>query len=172
MLYANTDDGSSALWVCDGNGVVVDNISYSIGERAPILEQINEHYGTSFTGWSDNEISLRVGDSVPNWNVYEKIVDTSQKIAVLAMSYQQNYTFIIGKLSGENFEIITNGSNSCGVNADGVVVSYSLPGADNTNYVKGILQGRGIITSSVTEKVVSWEIGDSVPDWSEYTQYT
>lgn len=74
MLYANTDDGSSALWVCDGNGIVVDNVSYSIGDRAPILEQINEHYGTSFTGWSDNEIGLRYGDTVPNWNAYEKIL--------------------------------------------------------------------------------------------------
>lgn len=74
MLYGNTDDGSSALWVCDGNGVVVDNISIYGAERAPILEQINEHYGTSFTGWSDNEIGLRFGDSIPDWNAYEKIM--------------------------------------------------------------------------------------------------
>ena len=74
MLYANTDDGSSALWVCDGNGIVVDNISIYGAERAPILEQINEHYGTSFTGWSDNEIGLRFGDPIPDWNSYEKIL--------------------------------------------------------------------------------------------------
>lgn len=73
MLYANTDDGSSAIWVLNGDGVVIDNISYPKGERAPILEQINEHYGTSFTGWSDNEIGLRIGDTLPDWNAYEKI---------------------------------------------------------------------------------------------------
>ena len=73
MLYANTDEGSSALWVCDEDGVVIDNISYSINERAPILEQINEYYGTSFTGWSDNEIGLQIGASIPNWAAYEKI---------------------------------------------------------------------------------------------------
>lgn len=71
MLYANTDEGSSALWVLDGGGVVDDIISIYGAERAPILAQINEHYGTSFTGWSDNEIGLRFGLPIPNWNAYE-----------------------------------------------------------------------------------------------------
>lgn len=73
VLYANTDEGSSAIWEVDSDGVVVDNISIPINQRSSILAKINEHYGTSFTGWSDNEIGLHVGDSLPNWSAYEKI---------------------------------------------------------------------------------------------------
>lgn len=115
MLYANTDDGSSALWVCDGNGVVVDNISFSIGERAPILEQINEHYGTSFAGWSDNEISLRLGDTLPNWDAYEKIEITIEKVIIEDGKYylisldfnnpQSNYMLGIAWSDGDYFAL-------------------------------------------------------------------
>lgn len=172
MLYANTDDGSSALWVLDDDGVVVDNISYSIADRAPILAQINEHYGTSFTGWSDNEIGLRIGDTIPDWNAYEKIGMPSQKIAAKIGEHEGNPNFIVGTLSAENFEIITNGNQSCVVESDGVIFSYGGPPASYPDYIKGILQGVGINVTSISEKVVSWEVGSAFPDWSEYTQYT
>lgn len=172
MLYANTDDGSSALWVCDGNGIVVDNISIYGAERAPILEQINEHYGTSFTGWSDNEIGLRFGDPLPDWNAYEKIEMPSQKIAAKVGAAEQGYSFIVGTLNGENFELITNGNQSCVVNSNGIITAYSGPPASSPDFIKGILQGVGITATSISEKVVSWEVGSTIPDWSEYTQYT
>ena len=171
MLYANTDDGSSALWVCDGNGIVVDNISIHGAERAPILEKINKHYGTTFTGWSDNEIGLRIGDSLPNWNAYEKIVLASQKIAAKSVSFGEDYFFIIGTLSGENFEIVTNGSFACIVNKSGIITGYNAPSASKTEDIIDILQRNGLSASTITEKIVSWESGSEVPDWAEYTQY-
>lgn len=172
MLYANTDDGSSALWVLDDDGVVVDNISYSFADRAPILAQINEHYGTSFTGWSDNEIALSYGSTIPNWNAYEKIEMQSQKIAVKIGESGGDNTFIIGTLIGEDFEIITNGNQSCVVISNGVIFSYGGPPASYPDYIKGVLQGVGITATSISEKVVDWAVGSTVPNWSEYTQYT
>lgn len=96
----------------------------------------------------------------------------SQKIAAKIGGSGEDNQFIIGTLSGENFEIITNGNQSCVVNLNGVIASYSGPPASYTDYIKGILQGVGIAATSITEKVVSWEVGTSVPDWSEYTQYS
>lgn len=38
-----------------------------------ILQAVNEKYGTSFEGWSQLPTVYEVGDTVPNWNAYEKI---------------------------------------------------------------------------------------------------
>lgn len=38
-----------------------------------ILQAVNEKYGTSFEGWSQLPTAYEVGDTVPNWNAYEKI---------------------------------------------------------------------------------------------------
>ena len=125
VLYANTDDGSSALWVLDDDGVVVDNISYSIADRAPILAQINEHYGTSFTGWSDNEMGLRYDDIVPNWNAYEKIeiimftdnewylirFEAEKYIGVLAYEDEDTYSLGVNTTGGETPEPIMYNKN-------------------------------------------------------------
>lgn len=41
-----------------------------------ILQAVNEKYGTSFEGWSQLPTAYEVGDTVPNWNAYEKILLT------------------------------------------------------------------------------------------------
>ena len=168
MLYANTDDGSSALWVCDGNGVVVDNISYSIGERAPILEQINEHYGTSFTGWSDNEISLRVGDTVPNWNAFEKIEMPETK-EYLALDYG---TWSAGYLENENVYLygFTSSGNLMVCDADGLV--YEGPGANFTDNLKTMLtyklENAGIQFNEFVVIETPYTSGETVENWENY----
>ena len=39
-----------------------------------ILQAVNEKYGTSFESWSQLPTAYEVGDTVPNWNAYEKIL--------------------------------------------------------------------------------------------------
>lgn len=168
MLYANTDDGSSALWVCDENGVVVDNISYSIADRAPILEQINEHYGTSFTGWSDNEIGLRIGDTVPNWNAYEKI---EMPINGWFKTLVGGTVYTYGKVEN-NVLILYCKNNGSG---DG---SLSLPIVTEQGKIQGFTLAQSFIDifsqrignitqSSIVESSLS--IGDDVENWDEMT---
>ena len=172
MLYANTDDGSSALWVCDGNGVVVDNISYSIGERAPILEQINEHYGTSFTGWSDNEISLRVGDSVPNWNAYEKIEMPQTLVAVAKFN---NVGYVIGEIVDNTFICDAMEENRAfSISNDGVVEEVGI-GSFSEFYnarVKPLLEAQFEITGYSMNLTSGLVPGSPVPNWDNYIKIT
>ena len=168
MLYANTDDGSSALWVCDGNGVVVDNISYSIGERAPILEQINEHYGTSFTGWSDNEISLRVGDTVPNWNAYEKILLPVNNNFRFKPS--GNSAFIAGFVENDNAYIYTDSSNYLwNISPEGQIWgSFGAISDISTQAKQLLLNEYGKEFDVINALVENWEQGQTVPNWEGY----
>ena len=169
MLYANTDDGSSALWVCDGNGIVVDNISIHGAERAPILEQINEHYGTSFTGWSDNEIGLRIGDTLPDWNAYEKI-EMPQTIK-LKLNVPNTPVYSFGYLNGNIFTMICQSSNE---------VEYALQngqivgggGGDPIEFMKQYwapkMVEQGYNVTSYQIRINPQELGEIVEDWNSY----
>ena len=137
-----------------------------------ILQAVNEKYGTSFEGWSQLPTAYEVGDTVPNWNAYEKIEMPGQKIAAKYKDADSVNLFIIGTLIGENFEIITNGNLSCVVYSNGVIESYNGIPAKYPDYVKQILQNVGITATTISEKVETWEIGSTVPNWSEYTQYS
>lgn len=96
----------------------------------------------------------------------------SQKIAAKAGTWEQGMSYIIGTLTGDNFEVITNGNNSCVVDENGVIIGYSGPPSSYPDSVKSILQSVGINAATITEKVVSWEVGSTIPSWSEYTKYS
>lgn len=166
-----TKDGRAQIWYADGSGNVT-GYTESVGEIAStIIDAYNNHFGTDIGIWTPETKTLQVGDTVPNWDAYEKIEIPSQKIAAKVGVSSEGNQFIIGTLNGENFEIITNGNQSYVVNSNGVIANIGGPPASYPDYIKGILQSVGITATSITEKVVSWEVGSSVPDWSEYTQY-
>lgn len=168
MLYANTDDGSSDIWVCDEDGVVVDNISYSIGVRAPILEQINEHFGTSFTGWSDNEIGLRIGGTIPNWDAYEKIEMSHFDIAVGIGN-----VYMFGHADGQEYTYSAK-ENGGGfpANANGIIQVGELTNPQSELYesfiqmVKTKLSDYNITTVKWESK--TYQIGDQIENWESY----
>lgn len=169
MLYANTDDGSSALWVLDGNGVVVDNISYSIAARAPILSQINEHYGTSFTGWSDNEIGLRIGDTLPNWNAYEKI--EMPKPFLWKMRWQGTSSLIFGKVENNTLTSFAMSiENPYLADENGLIIGSSNISTMGFDYiVKPKLNQMGITFDKYAFDTSSYSMNENVQNWQEFT---
>ena len=166
-LYANTDDGLSALWVLDDDGVVTDNISYSISDRAPILEQINEHYGTSFTGWSDNEIALSYGNTLPNWNVYEKIEmprPINVKICIDPTPYDELYAY--GYILDGTLNLIALTESP--TNAAQVRENGNVSGAVTNKTLEQIMQM--VETYTVTQVKLEGTInyGSTVQSWEDY----
>lgn len=170
MLYANTDDGSSALWVCDGSGVVVDNISIYGAERATILEQINEHYGTSFTGWSDNEMGLRFGDTVPNWNAYEKIERSNIAFRLIG-TVAHKIPYNIGSILEKTLYLKTNGTTPYAADIDGNIIGNGGAPASEENYYITQFANYGIQINKVVNDVVSLTVGSAITDWNTYSIY-
>ena len=169
-MYANTAEGSSALLVCDEDGVVVEDVSYSLSERAPILEQINEHYGTSFTGWSDNEFGLMIGDIVPSWAEYEKIEKQ------IPLGRYLVYDIDVGCLydMSENGLSIYAQSNSeayC-IKTDGTVTDETIPIAEvAVRYQIHRLNemfGTSYTTESIPRIITQWQTGFNVEEIGEF----
>lgn len=171
MLYANTDDGSSALWVLDDDGIVIDNISIYGAERVPILELINEHYGTSFTGWSDNEIALNLGSTLPNWNAYEKIEIPLQYYAVTTGGANR---FAAGYLVDKVWHVyFSNNNKAWGIENSGLIVNEM---ASMDSLITGLMlpkmRDNGIEVESYVQDVVDWNVGETIPNVEQYTFIT
>lgn len=171
-IFVATSGIGRQIWYADGNGVVAGSTESADEVTSTIIDTYNEHFGTQISHLTPETKTLQIGGNVPNWDAYEKIEMQIQKIAVKFGEFEQLYYFIVGTLNGENFEIITNGSGSCIVDSNGIIDSYVGPPPSQAEYIKGKLQAVGITATSISERVVTWEVGSTIPDWSEYRQYT
>lgn len=54
-------------------GIIDGTMAMSAPTLEKILQAVNEKYGTSLEDWSQLPAAYEVGDTVPNWNAYEKI---------------------------------------------------------------------------------------------------
>lgn len=155
----------------DTNGVVVDNVSYAINDRARILEKINEHYGTSFTGWSDNEIGLRVGDTLPDWDAYEKI---EMQIPYYAVSTGGVESFAPGILVDKVWHIYGSiDDNIWGINSDGLIKEEIYRSSSYiTNTMLPLMRNSGLIVESYVIEIIDWNIGQTIPNIQKYNFIT
>lgn len=69
-----TKDGYSQIWYADANGIVTGYTPNADNIPNVIIDAYNEHFGTDIAIWTPETITLQVGDTVPNWNAYEKIL--------------------------------------------------------------------------------------------------
>ena len=172
QIFVATITLGRKIWYADDSGVIAGTTE-SVDEVVnTIIDTYNEHFGTEISHLTTEALLFKVGDKVYNWDAYEKIELQIKKIAAKFGESAELYYFIVGTLNGENFEIITNGNKSCIVASNGIIDSFEGPPASASNYLIGKLQSVGITATSISEKVVTWKVGSTIPDWSEYTQYT
>lgn len=132
-----------------------------------ILQAVNEKYGTSFEGWSQLPTAYEVGDTVTNWNAYEKIELQRQKIAIEVAPT----VWIIGDFIDGIYRTWTNPGEhaSISVHADGVVYgNQGVPAAAGVEYFKQYLSKIGLEATSVEDYYISMPIGTAVPGWDGY----
>lgn len=130
---------------------------------------MNEKYGTSFEGWSQKPTVYEVGDTVPNWNAYEKIL----------LPEMVNFRFVAGSgtanvagfMQGDKAYINSVTESSVwNVSPEGQVWG---PGGQASLYEQ---QAKTLILSNFSREisevlpfVVEWQQGSQVPNWQSYT---
>ena len=135
-----------------------------------ILQAVNEKYGTSFEGWSQLPTAYEVGDTVPNWNAYEKIKMPTQKIAV-KLPGGGNTGLMCGTLDNKVFDILTNGNGCLVATEDGIVQNYNGPGVSASSYLIGLLSDYNLEATEVVQTIVDFQEGAEIPQWEQYEQY-
>lgn len=166
-----TKDGRAQIWYTDVNGNVtgytetVDNIA------GTIIDAYNDHFGTDIQIWTPETITLQVGGTVPNWNAYEKIEISSQKIAVNIQRGSAAVGLICGELSDKIFTILTNGSNALVANIEGSVLAYAGPPSSAESTILSYLSDYNLEATKVVEDIVDYQPGSVVPQWDEYEQF-
>ena len=163
-----TRDGLAKIWYADANGVITGYTPTADNVASAIIDAYNEHFGTDINIWTPETKNLQVGDTVPNWNAYEKIkLPIDQKFA---FGMNDNSVFSIGRLIGSEFYItVKAASQGYWINNEGRITSTAGPtSAAGGNYIKGILENNGYVISEIKDNIVQYEIGDIIEDWNSY----
>lgn len=164
-----TKDGRSQIWYADGNGSVdgytetVDNIVETI------IGAYNEHFGTDIQLWTPETKNLQVGDTVPNWNAYEKILLPEMvNFRFLEGGGSANITgFMQGDKAYLNSQIETA---VWMVSPEGQVWGGGGKAPHYEEQTKTLLLSNfGRQISEVLPFVVEWQQGSQVPNWESYT---
>lgn len=133
-----------------------------------ILQAVNEKYGTSFEGWSQLPTAYEVGDTVPDWDAYEKIEMPETKV-YLALYYG---TWSAGYLEKENVYLYGNTSTGYIIvcNADGLVDVGA--GAKLNDELKTLLRGKlenaGIQFNEFVVVETPYTSGETIENWENY----
>lgn len=73
-LYMYAPTGRGEKWVMNSEGVVLEYSSEPFHKSDEIIAGINAHYGTSFYQEDDIDKDFTVGETMPDWSAYEKIL--------------------------------------------------------------------------------------------------
>lgn len=159
-----TRDGLAQIWYADANGVVTGYTPNADFVASVIIDTYNEHFGTDIGIWTPETKTLQVGDTIPNWDAYEKIALQTVKIKF------QDGKF--GEVRGNKLYIATsNGINVIIVNMlTGLVATLSgteLTEQMKTNYTAA-MRYYGYEVSETTSETLSLEVGQPIEGWDEY----
>lgn len=131
-----------------------------------ILQAVNVKYGTSFEGWSQLPTAYEVGDTVPNWNAYEKIRMNNMKVAV-DVGYGG---YVLGLVNNGIFTmcVVQNG-NAIIINQDGrIAIAQASAQVMFEDYAKNVFVEQGFQINGVQSEVVEVSQGDIFPNYQDY----
>lgn len=173
-MRIQTRGNSTTVWLSSDEGVIDGTMTMSAPTLEKILQAVNEKYGTSFEGWSQLPTAYEVGDTVPNWNAYEKIV-LPERIYINLQTNSGNTGSFAGFIQGNKFHWYTqnNGSkiivvSNAAYNIGTIVALIDWEQSLENNVLQAISNNYPNVDDIETYDV-EWSQGDIVPNWANYT---
>ena len=162
-MRIQTQGNSNKVWLSSDEGVINNTMILSAPTLEKILQAVNEKYGTSLEGWSQLPRAYEVGDTVPNWNAYEKIEIVSIYIANITPGF-------IGRIIEEKAYIYVDNNGNCyATSSEGKILGTGATlGNDFKSYIQNLITNKGYRVSEIDALLQSFEIGYILPNWSEY----
>jgi hypothetical protein len=162
-LYMYAPTGRGEKWVMNSEGVVLEYSSEPFHKSDEIIAGINAHYGTSFYQEDDIDKDFTIGETMPNWNAYEKISDIRWAILYTGASG------VFGIIENDTYKVYCSDANTVQITSnEGVIVGSQYYTSDFANFMKQKLVTAGVNVESVEQLISSLNQGDNVPDWSLY----
>ena len=166
-LYVYAPTGRGEKWVMNSEGVVLEYSSEPFHKSDEIIAGINDHYGTSFYQEDDIDKDFTIGETIPNWNAYEKIEMSSRMIAFNIQSSSPIYIF--GTIENDILHLNVDANEASWVaHYEGDVVDSRGPGVQAKTWIIQEFGDKGISITDVVANIVQYEVGQIVPDWSDY----
>ena len=158
-----TKDGRAQIWYADGSGNVT-GYTESVNDIAgTIIDAYNEHFGTDISIWTPETKTLQVGDTIPDWDAYEKI--SNIRWAVL----YADGNGVFGVIENNTYKVYgNNASNTLITSSEGVIIGTYVFNSSFAIFLKDKLVNAGLDVENVEQFTSSLQVGDNVPNWSLY----
>lgn len=169
-LYMYAPTGRGEKWVMNSEGIVLEYSSEPFHKSDEIIAGINAHYGTSFYQEDDIDKDFTIGETMPNWNAYEKIElpEEPQYFRIYLQDYAGN---MVGWLLGNIITLCMLENTMNIVIAAGGKMTNSMEGNDAWfNFVKNSVSNYYGISKDDLQIVNSednYSVGDEIPYYSQ-----
>lgn len=163
-----TRDGLAQIWYAGTNGVVTGHTPNADNVASAIIDAYNAHFGTDIQIWTPETKTLQVGDTVPNWNAYEKI--ELQASNFIKTVYGDD-AYIFGEINGNNLNLSgAPGAHTCDIIENGIKTEMT---GSLTSWITYVLTPRlenaGYNFDTIEIVQSKYEIGDAIPSWDNFT---
>lgn len=163
-----TKDGRSQIWYADGNGNVAGYTESVDDIAGTIIDTYNEHFGTDISIWTPETKTLQVGDTVTNWNAYEKIY--GEFGIKIASKFKIDTIVFVGWLDNEIYHYYAIDEDTAyGVlTSEGRIVTTIKVIDSIPQELMEHMNSAGYNVSNIEPDVKQFEMNTIVPKWNDY----
>lgn len=162
-IFVATSGIGRQIWYADGDGVIAGSTESVDEVTDTIISIYNENFGTNISHLTPDTKLFEVGDTVPNWDAYEKI----STLVYIKIQGPGTAGYIINETG-----FIYTKNNNCYVfdlgngeveNDNGIRLSDTFK-----NSIIGRAVEAGLNITQVESKEENFEIGQVMQNWDEY----